>query len=248
MKVRMILVSLCALLLVLPVFAEEDSTPTAVSSSPTPNSVVEGYVAEATPTPAPTPELPPLRDDPMIQNVVEIAHRLDQLAESKLFCAYFLSSSVDASVLEAVSYGDHTQPVKAYYLDGQAFIEALYAGADPADIPDFTRFELRRDLVSDLPELLWGNRDTYELYALSMLARYKVFALPDMEGCGLFFLQYQDASPVMVTWEGYNGCVDVGGFFMPDEALAAVTDAEGMTAWFASFGMPEVTFEEVPLT
>lgn len=241
---KRILTLVCALLLALPAFAEE----AAPTSTPTSNSVAEGYTAPATPTPAPTPELPPLRNDPMLLNVVEIAHRLDILAENDLFRSYYVAATVEESVLESVTYGDHTRPAHVYHLDGQALIDGLYAGAEPSAIPDFTRVELRRDLVGELPELLWGSRESSELYVLTLLARYKVFAQPGAEGCGLFFLVYEDASPVMVTWEAYNDCVDVAAFFMPDDNLAAAADAEDVSAWFAGMGFPVVPFEEVPLT
>ena len=244
MKDKLILVFLCALLLALPVFAEE----AVATATPTPNSIAEGYVAPATPTPAPTPELPPLRDDPMLINVVEIAHRLDILAENEMFLRYSFSAVVTKEMIEGVSYGDHTRPARVYHLDGQALIAALYAGADPSQIPDFSRMELRRDLVDELPELLWGRRESVELALLSTFSRYKVFALPGAEGCGIFILLYEDASPVMVTWKAYNDCADASAFFMPDEVLAAAADAEDVSAWFAGKGLPAVAFEEVPLT
>lgn len=247
MKRLMSLLLALGMMLTLPALAEEASPTAAPTSTPTPNSVAEGYVAPATPTPVPTPEPPPLRDDPMLINIVEIAHRIDILAENELFRAYY-ASTLEDSVVEKVTYGDHTRPAHVYHLDGQTLIDGLYAGADPSVIPDFTRVELRRDLVEELPELLWGNRDATEMYLLSLLARYKVFAQPGAEGCGLFFLIYQDASPVMVTWQAYNDCVDVAAFFMPDETLAAAANAEDVSAWFAGLGMPAVAFEEVPLT
>lgn len=241
---KKLLVLLILALLALPALAEEASP----TPAPTTDSMAEGYTAPITPAPAPTPELPPLRDDPMLQNVVEIAHRIDLLAESKLFRSHFVAYTVPGEVVDKITYGDHTRPEKVYHLNGQAFIEALYQGADASQIPDFTRVELRRDLVGELPEHFWGQRAAEELYVLSVLSRYKVFALPGAEGCGVFFLLYQEASPVMVTWEAYNDCVGVSAFFMPDEALAAVTNAEELSAWFAGFGMPMVVFEEVPLT
>ena len=241
---KKILYLLILLMMICPVMAEE-AAPTV---TPEPDSVVEGgYNAPATPTPIPTPEPPPLRDDPMLLNVVEIAHRIDILAENELFMSQYTYGMVDQEQIEAVSYGDHTRPVQAFHLNGQQLINALYAGADPAEMMDFTRPELLNDLVGELPEILWGRREDIELSILSVLARYKVFAMDQEPGCGLFFLLYEDASPILVTWVAGNGCVDTGAWFMPDEALAAVTTAEEMSAWFAGMGMPAVSFEEVPL-
>lgn len=238
------LILLCMMMLAVPVLAE-DAAPTA---TPQPDSVVEGgYEAPATATPVPTPEPPPLRDDPMLQNVVEIAQRIDMLAENELFMNHYTYGMATEEQIEAVSYGDHTRPVQAFHLNGQALIDALYAGAGESDRLDFTRPELLNDLVGELPEILWGRREELELSILSMLARYKVFALEMEPGCGLFFLLYEDAAPVLVTWVAGNGCVDTGAWFMPDEKLATVSTAEEMSAWFAEMGMPAVTFEEVPL-
>ncbi len=242
---KKLLMLLCMLLLIPSVCAEEaDSVP-----SPTPNSIVEGgYAAPATPTPVPTPEPPPLRDDPMLQNVVEIAQRIDILAENERFMNRFTYGMVTREQIEALSYGDHTRPVQAYHLSGQVLINALHAGADPVQRLDFTRLELRWDLVNELPEILWGRREEMDLAVLSVLARYKVFALEGASGCGLFFLLYEEAAPVLVTWAAEEDCVCAAAFFMPDEALAAVQDAETLSAWFADAGMPSVAFEEVPLT
>lgn len=216
--------------------------------TPTPDSVVAGYTAPATPTPVPTPEPPPLRDDPMLLNVVEIAHRIDILAENERFMQYYSYGMATEEMIEAVSYGDHTRPARAFHLPGQALIDALYAGADPSQMLDFTRPELRSDLVGELAELLWGRREEIELSILSLLGRYKVFALEGAEGCGVFFMLYEEAAPVMVTWTADHDCVSVSAVFMPDENLAAVGSAEELSAWFAAKGMPVVVFEEVPLT
>ena len=226
-------------------------TPTpAPMLTPTPkvNSVIEGgYTAPATPTPAPTPELPPLRDDPMLLNVVEIAHRIDILAESELFMSAYDYAGLTEAQIEAVAGGDHTRPKAVYHGSGEALIAALFAGVPAEHVPDFTRHELLRDLVEDVPEMLWGTRESAELSVLSTLARYKVFALPGAQGCGLFFLLYEDATPILVTWSAYNDAVDVAAFFLPDEDLAAVSDPQEMTDWFVSVGMPSIPFEEVPL-
>lgn len=244
---KRILLLVCVLLLALPALAEE-AVPTAEPTpSPTPNSIVEGgYEAPATPTPVPTPEPPPLRDDPVLLHIVEIAHRIDILAENERFMSYTIYASEEE--IEAVAYGSHVRPARVFHLNGQTLIDALYAGADPSQMLDFTRPELRRDLVGELPEHLWGLREDAQISLLSHLARYKVFALPGAQGCGVFFMLYEDASPVMVTWEAYNDCMSTAAFFMPDEGLAAVTNAEELSSWFAGKGMPEVRFEEVPLT
>lgn len=237
------LMLLCVMMLALPAFAEE------AASTATPDSVVEGgYTAPAAPTPAPTPEPPPLRDDPMLQNVVEIAQRIDILAKSELFMLQYTYGIASQEQIDKVSYGDHTRPAKVFHLKGQTLIDALYAGAEPDQMLDFTRPELLRDLVGELPEILWGRREEIELSILSVLSRYKVFALEGAQGCGLFFLLYEEAAPIMVTWNAERGCVDAAAFFMPDDDLAAVNDVEALSAWFSAMGMPSVTFEEVPLT
>lgn len=237
---KRLMILLAVLLACCAVAGAEDAAPTA-----TPDSVVEGGYATSTPTP--TPELPPLRDDPMLLNIVEIAHRIDILAENERFMLYYTGLSAKDAQVEAVSYGDHSRPARVFHLSGQTLIDALYAGADASQMLDFTRLELRRDLVDELPEILWGRREEAELSLLYTLARYKVFAMEGASGCGVFFLLYENAAPVVVTWIGASGCIQAAGYFMPDAALAAVTDADALSAWFAGAGMPAVAFEEVPL-
>ena len=104
---KRILLLVCVLLLALPALAEE-AVPTAEPTpSPTPNSIVEGgYEAPATPTPVPTPEPPPLRDDPVLLHIVEIAHRIDILAENERFMSYTIYASeeeIEALVIDAIA-------------------------------------------------------------------------------------------------------------------------------------------------
>lgn len=222
-----------------------------VPPTPTPkvDSVIEGgYTSPATPTPLPTPELPPLRDDPMLLNVVEIAHRIDILAKNELFMGIYGYHGLSPEQIDAVAGGDHTRPVKVYHASGDALIDALFAGVPEDQRPDFGRYELLRDLVEEVPDMLWGKRESAELSILSTLARYKVFALPGAQGCGMFFLLYDDATPILVTWSAWNDAVDVAAFFMPDETLAAVSSLQEMADWFVGVGMPPIAFEEVPLT
>lgn len=232
---KRLMILLLALLLPLASFAEGG------------DSLAEGYTVQPTATPAPTPELPPLPDDPMLQNLVEIAQRIDLLAENARFMQYYAYGATQERI-DAVSWGDHSRPQRVFHLGGQTLIDALYAGADPSQMLDFTRLELRRDLVEELPELLWGVREETELSLLSLLWRFKVFAAQEDGGCGLYLLLYENAAPVAVTWVAESGCVKMSACFMPDEALASAADAQAVSAWFAGQGMPEVAFEEVPLT
>lgn len=233
-----------AMTLMLPFCFAAAEAPTA-TPAPRTDSVIEGY---ATPTPAPTPELPPLRDDPVIANIVEIAHRIDQLAESELYMRYLTMNEEERKIAEQISAGDHTQPLRAYHLSGEALIAALFAGAQPEQIPDFSRFELARDLVEELPSIMWGTRESQEISMLNHLARYKIFALEGASGCGLFVLMYREATPVVIPWVAENGVMKVAAFFMPDEGLRAAETQDEVANWFKDVGMPAVQFEEVPLT
>lgn len=225
--------------------AETAATP---APSGTADSIVEGgYTAPATPEPSPTPELPPLREDPMLLHAVEIAHRIDLLAENERFMNTYTYGMMTREQIDAVSAGDHARPQRCFHLPGERLIEALYAGSDAAAL-DFDRCELRRDLVSELPELLLGRREEVERSLIFLLARYKVFALEGAAGCGAYFMLYGDATPVIVTWYAEEDCVSEAAFFLPDQDLTKVTSAEEMSAWFSAKGMPMVRFEEVPLT
>ncbi len=237
------LISLAIALMLLLCFAAAEA-PTA-TPAPQTDSVIEGY---AMPAPVPTPELPPLRDDPVIANIVEIAHRIDQLAESEMYMRYLSMDEAVWEMAEKISAGDHTQPVRAYHLSGQELIAALYAGAPAEQIPDFTRFELARDLVDELPSILWGTREDLEINLLNHFARYKIFPREGASGCGLFVLLYREAAPVVIPWVAENGVMKLSAFFMPDETLADASGAEDVAEWFAGIGMPAVRFEEVPLT
>lgn len=237
------------LLLALPAIAEEAVQTGDPSPTPNMNSVVEGgYAAPSTPTPAPTPELPPLRDDPMLQHVVEIAYRIDILAENERFMARYGYGVLSPERIETLSYGDHARPARLFHLNGETLFAALHAGADPAEMLDFSRPELQRDLVDELPQILWGRREDTELSVLSVLSRCKIFAMDDVSGCGVYILLYKDAAPVLVTWYAGPGCAEVAAYFLPDAELADADDANAVSSWFVSKGMPPVIFEEVPLT
>lgn len=236
---RALLLLFC-LLMACPVFAED-------APNPTPDSVVEGgYTAPATPTPVPTPEPPPLRDDPLLQHAVELASRIDLLAEDDTYRLQFFGAY--AETVKALSYGAHIRPSAAYELPGQALMDALNAGADADNAIDFTRYEFRSDLMNELLEVLSGRRESTELSCLMELARSKYFTLDAADGCGVMILLYEEAAPVGITWVSDGGCVCMSAFFLPDETLAAAQDASAVSAWFTGVGMPTVTFQEVPLT
>lgn len=240
---KKILVLLCALGLAVSALAE----PVAPAASQAVESLVEGgYITPAAATAAPVPELPPLREDPMLQQVVEIAHRIDMLAENDRFMKH--NVAVQDEVIEAVSYGDHARPVRAFHLAGQQLIDVMFSGVPAEQRPDFTRPELLHDLVNELPEMLWASQPAERIPVLGTLARYKIFALPGAKGCGIYVLQYKEGAPVLVTWYASNDCVNAAAWFMPDKALAAAADAAAVSAWFAAFGLPAAAFEEVPLT
>ncbi len=229
--------------------ATADPTP-APTATPRPakqaDSVVEGGIA--TPTPTPRPELPPLRDDAMVINLVEISQRIDLLAKNERFMGAFNFAALADEDIARLTRGDHTRPRVVYHVSGDQLIQGLYAGQDASSMLDFTRPELLRDLVGELPEMLWGRRESAELSMLSHLARFKVFAAPEKSGCGLYMLLYEDATPIVVSWYAQQGAVEMAAFFMPIAELEAVASADDMAAWFAAQGMPEVVFEEVPLT
>lgn len=236
---------LLLLLLALPVLAAGETLP---ASTPVPasDSLAEGYVAPATPTPQPTPEAPPLRDDPMLINAVELAGRIDLLAENELFRNLYLTIYLEDEAIEALSWGDHVRPQRVCHMQGRQVMDALNAGSEAP--VDFMRPEFLRDLALELPEIFWGRREETELAVLYLISRSKTFALPGAEGFGLFILLYEEAAPVAVSWHAQRDCVQMSAFFVPDKNLAGVRTPKELSAWFADFGMPLVVFEEVPLT
>lgn len=197
-------------------------------------------------TATPRPTDAPLPADPFMANAIEIARRIDLLAESSLFIYSWDYSGATQAQLEAVSGGDHTNPVRVYEMTGEGMLEALSAIApEGSTLPDLSRAELRRDLVNALPDMLLGDRPDEELSLIHLLWRYKVFACEGVEGCGMLLMLYEGATPVALTWYADQGAVSMSACFMPDDALAACQSAEEAAAWFAGKGLPAVTFEEV---
>lgn len=200
----------------------------------------EGAV-RATPTPRPTDA--PLPEDPFMANAVELARRIDLLAKSSMFM--ITESWISLDEAEKLFGGDHTWPSQVFVLKQETLIEALFAGVPAENRPDFTRVEMRRDLVSELPYMLLGDMSQEQLSTIQTLHRYKVFACDDASGCGVMIMLYEDAAPIMLTWYADRGAVSISACFMPDEALRECATAEAVSRWFASRGMPEAAFEEV---
>ncbi len=205
----------------------------------------EGQVWKlVTATPRPTDA--PLPQDTFMANAVEIARRIDLLAKSEMFIYYWDYSSLTMKEIEALTRGDHTNPVRMYEMTGDDMLAALAENMpEGAVLPDLTRAEMRRDLVNALPDMLQGERSDDEMSLLHLLWRYKVFASEDREGCGLMLLLYGDAVPIAVTWHANSGAVSMAACFLPDEALQACMSAEEAAAWFAGKGMPAAAFKEV---
>ena len=196
-------------------------------------------------TRTPRPTDAPLPADPFMANAIEIARRIDLLAKSETFLRYWDDSGVTDKQRRAITGGDHTDPVRVFRMSGEAMLEALAVGMpEGSSLPDLSRFEIRRDLVRSIPDMLQGSMDAKEVEFIEMLTRYKVFA-GDAKGCGLMFMLYADATPIVLTWYADNGAVNIAAGFMPDETLAACMTAEDVMAWFAGKGMPAAVFEEV---
>lgn len=230
-------------------FAEE--TPPTATPSPTPvPEMIAQPTGEATRRPTqtatPRPADAPLPEDVFLGNAVEIARRLDMLTESSVYYNYCNTTGASKELWDAVSRGDHTLPSRVYSLSGEALRYGLTNG-DPDSSPwfDLTRADLRRDMVSTLPDVMYVGMDNETVSLCRSLARYKVFAADVPEGCGLLVMQYAEGTPIVLPWHTERGAVSISAFFMPDETLEACQTAEDVSAWFASLGMPVVEFEEV---
>lgn len=223
----------------------------AIAEEPTPSptrvpdmiAVPEGTARE-TATPRPTDA--PLPEDPFMAHAIEISRRIELLARSRSFLFHYEFSNLTWEQIDDLTRGDHPNPVRIFEMTGDAMLTALSAAAPEGSVmPDLSRVELRRDLVSDLPEMLMTELTFDEQSLLYTLWRVKVFACADAEGCGLMTLLYEDAVPVLVMWYADRGAVSMSACFMPDDVLAACTTAEQVAEWFASRGLPEAAFREV---
>jgi len=238
-------------------FSMESQTSAPVSPTPAPTvtpsptkmpdllATPEGQVWKlVTATPRPTDA--PLPEDAFMANAVEIARRIDLLAKSEAFIYYWDYSALTMKEIEALTRGDHTNPDRIYEMTGDDMLAALAENLpEGAVLPDLTRPEMRRDLVSALPDMLLSERGEEEMSLLHLLWRYKVFASEDREGCGLMLMLYEDAVPIAVTWHSDRGAVSMAACFLPDEALQACRSAEEAAVWFAGKGLPAATFKEV---
>ena len=245
---KKLVLMLLALLLCAAAAVAWAEAPTATPApTPVPDIIAqpEGF-RRPTVTATPRPEDAPLPEDPFIGHTVEIARRMDLLTKSSVYFNYFNRNGVSQERWEAVSRGDHTTPVRIFSLDGEALRMAL-TGGQPENSPwfDLSREELRRDMVTSLPDVMYVGMDAEDVRTCRLLARYKVYAADVPDGCGLLVLLYEDAVPVVSPWYSNAGAVCVCAFLMPDEALEACRTAEDVSAWFAGLNMPVVTFEEV---
>lgn len=223
----------------------------AIAEEPTPSptrvpdmiAVPEGTTREPA-TPRPTDA--PLPEDPFMAHAIEISRRIELLARSRDFLFYYEYSDLTWEQIDNLTRGDHTNPTRIFEMTGDAMLTALSAAAPEGSVmPDLSRAELRRDLVSDLPDMLMTELTYDEQSLLHTLWRVKVFACADIEGCGLMTLLYEDAVPILVMWYADRGAVSMSACFMPDDALAGCTTAEQVAEWFASRGLPEAAFREV---
>ncbi len=239
MKRRLIrlLLALCVLLLSIP----------AALAEPVPTDTPTPYVMQnAIPTASLMPTAAPVEEDAFLSHAVEIAHRISVLAANPHAMAHLWFEPMNEAILDELRTGDHTKPQRIFHVSGEELIRALYGPEDDAAARlDFTRPELRRDLVESLPDMLLGRREIFDLQVLHYLARYKTFAETDVEGCGFFIMLYGEDTPVVLPWYTERGAASIAAFFMPDDELKACTDAEAVSAWFAGKGLPAVRFEEI---
>lgn len=245
---KKLVLMLLTLLLCAGAACAENAAPT-VTPSPTPvpemiaqPDVTRRPIQTATPRPADAP----LPEDSFLGNAVEIARRLDLLAESSVYFEYCNRSNATQERWDAVTRGDHTTPSRVFSLSGETLLMGL-TGGNPASSPwfDLSRPELRRDMVGTLPDMMFIGMDTEDVRLIKMLARYKVFASDMEDSCGLLVMLYDGGTPIVLYWYADQGAVSISAFFMPDEVLEACGSAEDVSAWFARMNMPVVAFEEV---
>ncbi|MBQ2952699.1 MAG: hypothetical protein IJE07_04010 [Clostridia bacterium] len=246
---KKIVLMILALLLCVAVAQAEDVTPTATPSpTPVPDIIAQPEKEErrVTTTATPRPADAPLPEDEFIANVVEIARRMDMLTKSSVYYNYCNRSGATWTRWQALTRGDHTTPVRILSLDGESLRMAL-TGGEPENSPwfDLGRQELRQDMVTSLPDVMYVGMDSDDVSTCRSLARYKVYASDMPDDCGLLILLYEDAVPIVSPWYSNEGAVCVCAFLMPDEVLEACQTPEDVSAWFAGLGMPEVSFEEV---
>lgn len=196
-------------------------------------------------TPTPHPYGSALPEDVFMANAIEIARRIDLLADNEMFMWNF-ASGVDEAVVDKVTAGDHTWPRAVYAMDGHALWASMYAGApEGSAVLDLSRPEVRRDLVWPLSDMLVGQRAADEMALIHLLARYKVFACERGEEFGAMFLLYDNAVPILLVWYSDAGAVAISASFLPDDALYACQTAEEVSLWLMKRGLPMVVVEEV---
>lgn len=244
-KLTILMALLLAGLLCGVVAAEEEVTPTPVPEMIAQPEATRQPIATATPRPADAP----LPEDTFLGNAVEIARRLGMLAESEPFFTYCNRSGATREMWDDISRGDHTMPDRIFALDCETLLMGLTNG-NPESAPWFelSRVELRRDMVSTLPEMMFIGMDKEVVNCIKMMGRYKVYAPTDgsyQDGAGLLVMLYDGGTPIVLWWYADRGAVSISAFFLPNEMLEACTTADDVSAWFASLNMPLVPFEEV---
>jgi len=248
---KFLLVLLAALLCAGAVFAEEAASEATPSPTPVPEMIAQptgDATRRPTQTATPRPADAPLPEDVFFGNAVEIARRMGMLMDSGVYYDYCNVSGATKALWDEVARGDHTMPVRVFSLTGDALRYGL-TGGDPESSPwfDLTRADLRRDMVSTLPDMMYIGMASEKVSLCRSLARYKVFAADIPEGCGLLVMQYGEGTPIVLPWYTEGGAVSISAFFMPDEELEGCQTAEDVSKWFASLGMPVVPFEEVTI-
>ncbi len=243
---KKMLLPLMLMLLLASAALAESPTPTP-TATPVPDLIAQ---PDATPRPittaTPRPADAPLPEDVFIGHAIELARRVDMLAESSVYFTYNNLANVSEECWELVSRGDHTTPSRIFSLSGEALHQVLTGGDEQsATWFDLSRPELRRDMVHALISMMQMKLDSDAHMATSFLARAKVFVWDGPDSCGFLVLLYEDAVPAVISWYSDQGALQMSAYLLPDEALEACVSAEDVAAWFESWNMPRVTFEEV---
>lgn len=173
------------------------------------------------------------------QVAVELAQRIDALAENDTYLTVMFGSDKLAEKVQEIAAGEHGQQYTMMVnvdLTGAvaSFMERLAVDVDISD--PIVNEEITKRLNSAVLFQAIAAQGTETLAIANSITTDTMFATDEKPGGGFYLIFYGEHTPVAVTWAVENGAASLSAMFVPVAELKTCTTPQQVAEWFASVG------------
>lgn len=173
------------------------------------------------------------------QAAVELAQRIDVLAENDAFLEVMFGSDKLADKVREIADGEHGQQYTMMVnvdLTGAvaSMMESLAVDVEISD--PIVSEEIAKRLETAILFQAIAAQGAETMAIANSITAGTMFATDEKPGEGIYLIFYGEHTPVAVTWAVENGAASLSAMFVPVPELQACTTLQQVVEWLASIG------------